>query len=302
MTPRQRAAYVTYRGLCAALQVFPDFVALRIATVSGWLMSHVWRRKRSLLRRTFGRVLGSGASSAAVERCVRAAFHSYAHYWVDSARLGALPSERLMAGWAVEGVEHLRAAHARGKGVVLVLPHLGSWEYAGRVMAETGFPMAAVAEVLEPPELFRWFVAQREQLGISIIPLEAGKSGDLLRALAAGKVLCLLADRDLAGNGVKLDFFGEETTLPGGPATLALRSGAALVTCAVYHYPGRKHFAVINPEIECSRTGSLRSDVGRITREIARHLEVLIRRAPEQWHMFQPDWPADRAEAVGAGD
>jgi lauroyl/myristoyl acyltransferase len=296
MTPRQRAAYLTYRGLSAALQVFPDSIASSIATISGWLMWRVWRDKRALLRRTFRRVLGSAASEVALERCIRDAFHSYAHYWVDSSRLGAMPSERLMAGWAVQGLDNLREALGRGKGIVLVLPHLGSWEYAGRVMAEQGFPMAAVAEVLEPQELFRWFVDQREKLGISIIPLQAGTGGELLRALSAGKILCLLADRDLAGNGVKLDFFGEETTLPGGPATLALRSGAALVSCAVYHYPGRKHFAIINPAIDCTRTGNLRADVARITREFAGQLEDLIRRAPEQWHMFQPNWPADRRD------
>jgi phosphatidylinositol dimannoside acyltransferase len=291
---RPHAVYLTYRGLCTALQVFPDPAASLIATVSGHLMWHVWRGKRPLLRRNFRRVLGADASPAELERCVRGAFHSYAHYWVEAARTGATPSRKLLAHWEIEGIEHLRKATDRRKGVVLVLPHLGNWEYGGRVLAETGFDMSAVAEVLEPPELYEWFVAQRERLGIEIFALRPGMSGELLKALAAGKVLCLLADRDLAGNGIPVEFFGEETTLPAGPATLALRSGAALVTCAVYHEPATgRHFAVVNPEIDCSRKGTLREDVARLTRQVAAEMEGFIRRAPEQWHMFQPNWPSD---------
>ena len=295
MKPRPRTVYLTYRGLSSALQVFPEPVASFIATVSGRLMWHLWRRKRPLLRRNFGRVLGPDASPAELERCVRSAFDSYAHYWVESARLGALPSRKLMAHWDSEGEEHLRKAADRGKGVVLVLPHLGNWEYAGRVMAERGFDMSAVAEVLEPPELYEWFVGQRERLGIDIYAMRAGMTGELLKALAAGKVLCLLADRDLAGSGIPVVFFGEETTLPAGPATLALRSGAALVTCAVYHDPRRgRVFGSINPEIDCTRRGTLRQDVARLTQQVAAEMEDFIRRSPEQWHMFQPNWPSDR--------
>jgi KDO2-lipid IV(A) lauroyltransferase len=293
--PRPHAVYLTYRGLCGALQVVPGPAASAIASVSGWLMWHVWRGKRPLLRRNFRRVLGPQASPVELERCVRGAFHSYAHYWVEAARTGSLSHRKLLANWGIEGLEHVREALGRGRGVVLALPHLGNWEYGGRVFAEIGIPMAAVAEVLEPPELYEWFVEQRERLGIEIFALRAGMSGELLKALAAGKALCLLADRDLAGNGVVVDFFGEETTLPGGPATLALRSGAALATCAVYHDPRTgRHFAHVNPEIDCTRQGTVREDVARITRQIAAEMEVLIRRAPEQWHMFQPNWPADR--------
>lgn len=299
MNGRQRAVYGTYRGLAAALQLFPAPVAAGIATAAGAVMSEVWRAKRPLLRRNLRRVLGPEAPPAAVERCVRGAFDSYARYWVESARLAAIPRERLLADWSIDGMEHIDAALARGKGVVLVLPHLGSWEYAGHVMAEQGYPMSAVAEVLQPPELFRWFVDQRERLGISIVPLEAGSTGTLLRLLAENRILCLLADRDLGGHGVPVTFFGEETTLPAGPATLALRSGAALLTCAAYHHPGARpaHFAIVNPEIDTTRRDALRKDVARLTAEYAAELEVLIRRAPEQWHLFQPNWPSDRADA-----
>jgi lauroyl/myristoyl acyltransferase len=294
---RPRAAYLTYRGLGGALQAVPAPAAKLIATAAGWTMSQVWRRKRPLLRRNFRRVLGPGASPQLIEQYVRRAFDSYARYWVESARLTKVPSQRLERVFNIDGYEHILEAEKAGKGVILVLPHVGNWEYAGRWMAEHGHRMVAVAEVLEPPELYAWFVSQRAALGLEIVPLGGGTSGAVLRLLARGSVVCLLADRDLGGKGIEVEFFGEKTTLPAGPAMLAIRSGAALFTCATYHWPGEHHFALVNPAVDTTRTGSLRQDVARVTEQIAREMEDLIRRAPEQWHLFVPNWPSDRPEA-----
>ena len=87
--------------------------------------------------------------------------------------------------------------------------------------------------------------------------------------------------------------------MPAGPATLALRTGARLVTGAVYSGPGRDHRAIVEPPLDTTRQGSLRPDVARLTQEIATRFEGLIRRAPEQWHVFQPLWLADRPGGGG---
>ena len=154
--------------------------------------------------------------------------------------------------------------------------------------------MTAVAERLEPEQLYEWFIDQRSAMGLSIVPLDAEAGGLLIKTLRNGGLVGLLCDRDLIGNGVEVEFFGETTTLPAGPATLALRTGATLITAAVYSGPGPNHHAIISAPIDTSRTGSFRTDVSRITQEIARHFEDYIGRAPEQWHMFQPNWPSDR--------
>jgi KDO2-lipid IV(A) lauroyltransferase len=182
----------------------------------------------------------------------------------------------------------------------MALPHVGSWEWGGAWLDDIGFHMTAVAEILEPKELFDWFIDQRSAMGLTIVPLDAHASTIVSKTLREGGLVGLLCDRDLVGNGVEVEFFGERTTLPAGPATLALRTGATLITTVVYEGPHRQHHAVISAPIDTSRSsGSLRKDVGRITQEIAHHFEEYIRRAPEQWHIFQPNWPSDReAEAA----
>jgi KDO2-lipid IV(A) lauroyltransferase len=128
----------------------------------------------------------------------------------------------------------------------------------------------------------------------------------VLKALRAGRLVGLLCDRDLVGNGVAVEFFGERTTMPAGPATLALRSGATLLPTVVYSGPGLYHTAVISSPLDTTRSASLRKDVARLTQEIATQFEIFVRRAPEQWHLFQPNWPSERppvgAKAQGAAE
>ena len=115
----------------------------------------------------------------------------------------------------------------------------------------------------------------------------------LIRALKENHLAGLVSDRDIVGNGVEVEFFGEKTTMPGGAATLALRTGAPLVPVVVYSGPGSWHTGVVHEPIETVRLGTLRQDIARVTQELATVFEHDIRRHPEQWHLYQPNWPSD---------
>jgi len=288
-------AYWTYRGLTAALKAVPAPFAGGLATLSGFTMSELfWRKKRPVIRANLRRVVGPAVSETALERLVTEAFDSYARYWVESARLVSMRPAEVFRRFSIEGFDRVEEEMAKHRGVILALPHFGFWDLGGAWLTLKGYPMTTVAESLEPPDLFDWFKAQREALGLTIHGFGPDTSGRLASALRAGRLVGLVADRDLVGNGVEVEFFGERTTLPGGAAVLALRTGAPLFPSIVYQRPGGKGHGVIRPPLEFERSGSLRADVTRLTRMLAAEFEDLIRQAPEQWHMFQPNWPSDR--------
>jgi KDO2-lipid IV(A) lauroyltransferase len=191
-----------------------------------------------------------------------------------------------------EGVEHVSEARDKGNGVIIAMPHTGNWDLAGAWLARL-FPCTAVVERLDPPELYEWFTVVRQRLGFATVPLGPQAGAALMRTLRGNGVVGLLCDRDIGGTGVEVDFFGERTKLPGGPATLALRSGAAILPAAAYFDDEFGHRGVICPPLPVERTGRLRDDVVRVTQDLTRKLEMLIRRAPTQWHNFQPTWPSD---------
>ncbi len=301
--PRGRFAYHLYRTLGRALAGVPEPVAMGAGRAVGAVLARAQHDQRSMVARNLRRVLGPDVDDGELDRWARRAFDAYARYWVEGARLGSMPRAEVLQRFVVveDGFRHLVTGMEAGRGVVMALPHVGSWEFGGAFLAGAGYPMTSVAERLEPEALFDHFVAERAAMGLTIVPLDGGSGGTLLRTLKAGGMVGLLCERDLTGTGVEVELFGERTTMPAGPATLALRTGATLVTSAVYSGPGRDHHAVVEEPIDLTRTGSLRADVQRVTQCIATRLEGLIRRAPEQWHAFQPVWPSDRSpSAAGA--
>ena len=250
-------------------------------------------QRRRVVARNLARVEGRRLGPGEQRRRVARAFEWYARYYHESFRLPDLSAEKIDRGFGYEGFGQVEAACAKGQGPILALPHLGTWEWAAFWLTLVpGYKMTAIVEPLEPPELFEWFVEFRESLGMNIVPLgpEAGKAS--VTALDNGEVLCLVADRDLQGKGVPVEFFGERTTLPAGPATLALRTGSPLLPTAVYWRDGTR-WGHVMPAIDTSRHNRLREDVARVTQDLAIAFESLISAAPEQWHMFQPNWPSD---------
>jgi lauroyl/myristoyl acyltransferase len=252
--------------------------------------------KRMVVERNLRRIYGPDLRGPRLSQKVARTFDSYARYYYDSFRLPRMSAARIAAGIEVDGIEHLEEAMAEDAvGPVLALPHLGGWEWAAAWITQVrGWGLAAVVEEIEPPELFEWFLEFRKGLGMNIIPLGPDAAARVAQAALDMEIVCLLCDRDIVGNGVEVEFFGELTTLPAGPAVMALRTGCRLLPTAVYFEPGDGVRGCVRPPIDTTRQGRLREDVTRVTQLLAAELEVLIRRAPEQWHLLQPNWPSDR--------
>jgi phosphatidylinositol dimannoside acyltransferase len=280
-----------FKTLGAVMERLPE--RFDVALAKG-LAKTVGRRTtgaRTNLRTNLAHALRADTAldATTLERFVERAFESYGQYWAEGAKLPGIKPENVFARFRIaEGLEYLYDAKATGRGTIIALPHIGSWEWGGSYLNSLGLGMTAVAEDLEPPELFEWFKTKRESIGIRIEPLDDHAGTVLLQTLKEGGVIGLLCDRDIQGNGIEVEFFGERVPLPAGPATLALRTGATLVAAACYSGPGRDHFAVVTPPIAAERLGRLREDVTRVTQSLAVELEGLIRRAPEQWHVLQP--------------
>jgi phosphatidylinositol dimannoside acyltransferase len=285
-----------FKTLGAVMERTPERVDVTLAKSLAKVVGRRTKGARANLRTNVAHALADGDAleSATLERFVERGFESYGQYWAEGAKLPGIKPENVFARFRIgEGLEYLYDAKAKGLGTIIALPHIGSWEWGGSYLNSLGLGMTAVAEDLEPPELFEWFKAKRESIGIRIEPLDEHAGTVLLQTLKDGGVIGLLCDRDIQGNGIEVEFFGERVRLPAGPATLALRTGATLVGAACYSGPGRDHFAVITPPIAAERVGRLREDVTRVTQALAVELEGLIRRAPEQWHILQPRFEGD---------
>jgi KDO2-lipid IV(A) lauroyltransferase len=283
-------AYLLYRAGRSVAGAIPDVFAMRAAEGAGLAVAKLNAKRREVVRRNLARVVGPDVLEATIDE----AFRSYARYWIEALRLPKPGLEEISRRTTVEGLEHLERYRVAGRGVLIVLPHVGSYDVAGAWIASLGWKIIAVAEELEPPELFEMFRDLRRGVGVEIVPAGKGSTARaLLSALRGGSAVGLVADRDISGSGIEVEFFGEKTLIPNGPAVLALRTGAPLAVGALFQRPGgRYHGVVLDPiDVEAGRAEPDR--VRTLTEQVVARMEELIRREPGQWHLFQPNWPSD---------
>lgn len=295
MLSQQLAAYRAASAVACAL---PGETACFLGKAVGRTIAGLpdYDGRRAVVASHMARVAGRPLRRREARSQVGEVFANYGRYWAESLRLPLLSPREVADGIVTVGLEHLDAALAGGRGVIVAAPHLGGWEWGAIYLVTRRIPVTVAVEPLEPPEVFEWFVAFRRRLGMNVVPVGPGAAAAIVRALADNHAVCLLSDR-LVGQaaGVEVDFFGAKLVLPAGPVTLSLRSGAPLLAAAIYY--GRKagsHTLVFCPPLDLSGiTGRFREQVRLGTQELAHQLEALVRQAPTQWHLLQPNWPDD---------
>ena len=229
-----------------------------------------------------------------LDALVRAGMRSYMRYYCDAFRLADRTQDELAAAVRMVGDEPVREALATGSGCVVFLGHLGNWDTAGAWSSGHLAPVTTVVERLEPEEVFRDFLAFRESLGMTIIPLTG--AGDpftaLKQALGRGAFVALLADRDLTRNGVEVELCGHRARMARGPAALSIMTKAPLFTAAVWYedaagQPAGKRVVIEMTPVPTPAEGSTRDKVQTMTQACATLLGDAITRHTEDWHMLQ---------------
>jgi KDO2-lipid IV(A) lauroyltransferase len=243
------------------------------------------------LRKNLARVMGTTPADVP-DALIRASVASYARYWREAFRLPTMNQAALAKRLdrVFIGAEKFADAHRKGRGAVIALPHSGNWDMAGVWLAQNYGTFTTVAERLKPESLYDRFIAYRESLGFEVLPLTGGPRPPmeiLAERLRANRFVCLMADRDLTRSGVQVNFFGEPTRLPAGPARLAVETGAPLHPAHVY-YDGDDCVVQIDDALDTDS-----GDVGVITQALADRFAVNIAAHPADWHMLQPQWLAD---------
>jgi len=290
---KQLAGYAAYRLASAFFGALPEPVMRRMGEGLGWLGSFAAPAKVALVRRHLARVVGEDEATTGR---VRRMFASYGRYWAEVFWVRPRRIDAILEHSEVEGEEHIAAARSAGTGVIVALPHLGNWEAAGPQASRLGIPVLAAAEALPNPRIVDWFITTRGRLGIEVVIVGRDRMATqrLIERLRRGGAVALVSDRDLAGHGVEVEIFGERTTLPAGPVALADRTGAVLLPVGCYFKRHRGHRFVVRPPIVIPPLPDKDARIAAATQAFAAELELLIRQAPEQWHLFQPNWPSDR--------
>ena len=277
-----------------AVRRMPEPVAAEIFNL---IAERLWRRHGRGVRqleKNLRRVVGDDVPDDELRALSRRCLRSYMRYWMEVFRLPAMSRERILSGMRVTGADPVFKDLDARRGVILALPHMGNYDHAGAWIALSGAPFTTVMERLRPESLYDRFVAYRESLGMEVLAAtgDGGVFETLAARLEAGRLVCLVADRDLTASGIEVEFFGRPARFPAGPAALAVRTGAALRPVTLW-YEGEHWGARVHDEIPVPETGGRPERVLAMTQRLAGEFAEGIAAHPEDWHMLQRVWSED---------
>jgi KDO2-lipid IV(A) lauroyltransferase len=216
------------------------------------------------------------------------AMRSYMRYWCDTFRFPDWSTQRVRETVTVKNEHLLLDAIAAKTGVIVCLPHAGNWDHAGAYFCAKGIHLVTVAEHLKPEKLFLKFLSYRQAMGMEVLPLDGRVLGTLAQRLRQGALVALVADRDLSRSGIDVTFFGGPARMPAGPALLAMKTSAPLITAFVSYTDSGIHIDF--NEVAIPNSGSDEDRVLEVVQIMAKQFEDGISEHPQDWHMLQRIW------------
>ena len=240
------------------------------------------------LRSNYKRVVPS-ISNSALEALTKEGMRSYLRYWFDTFRLNKWSKSRIIETTFVVRENLLRDPIETKKGCIIALPHAGNWDHAAAYFCSTGIPITAVVERLKPEAIFKKFLAYRQSIGIEAISHREKTIPILMERLNQGKLVALVADRDMSRNGIEVNFLGGIAKMPAGPAILAIKSGSPLVT-AYIRYLDEGIEITFDETIQLPISGSEEEQIRIVTQSMADNFAKRIQDSPVDWHMLQRIW------------
>jgi Kdo2-lipid IVA lauroyltransferase/acyltransferase len=282
--------YATARTLLTGLGLMPRTAAVAMGRGAAGLFYLFGGR----LRRTGERNLKLAfpeLSATERSRILRASFQSLGRLLGEFSQLPRTTPTTLRRFIHCEGLENLEAAQRRGHGVILFTGHLGSWELSSFALSAFGYPMSFLVRRMDNPKIEPLVDRTRTRFGNRSIDKRAA-ARPMLRTLREGGTLGLLVDLNtLPHEGVFVDFFGIPASTTASLATLALRTGAAVLPVFVPWDAERQRFVLrIDPPLEIASTGEMESDVRKLTAQFTSVIETYVRRYPEQWLWIHKRW------------
>ena len=280
--------YLLYLFAWKLIAVLPEKSAYKLAD---YVSDRIYKKNGKGIKRlrgNYGRVMPE-YSSQKLEELTKLGMRSYLRYWFDTFRLSKWSKNRIISTTQVIRENLLRDPIQSKQGCIVALPHAGNWDHAAAYFCSTGITLTAVVEKLKPEAIFKKFLAYRESIGIEAISHKEKTIPILTERLQAGKLIALVADRDMSRNGIEVNFFGKTSKMPSGPAILAIKTGAPLITAYVGYTPGGIEI-IFDETLKPTNSGSEEEQIKIITQSMADNFAKRIKENPVDWHMLQRIW------------
>lgn len=275
--------YTALRTAGCLLGLVPVRLLNRIAMALGAFAYDVIGIRKDITLQNLRRAFGGSLGEEEIERIARESYGNIGLTFIEMMILPRL-KKRIPDIVDISEITVLERCLERGRGLVLVSGHYGSWELNGAALGLAGLPMTVVGKRQSNPYVDKFVTQYRSDMGMKMVT-HGAPIKQLLRALKNGEIVGLISDQDSGKRGIFVDFFGEKASTPAGAAQLSIKYRAPIVLSTTTRTsPG--NYVMSAKEIEVREDDT----VEELTRRYTEALEHVIRRHPEQYFWMHRRW------------
>ena len=251
-----------------------------------------------MVLRNLTRVFGEQMTAEEIEQLAKNVFKMMGKNGGDLLRaLPIVTLDKFKKIVTIEGEEHLKAAVAKGKGVILLTGHVGAFEFVGSFAGLSGYNPLGLGTALKDEKLNQLLLLNRTSRGIE--PVQRGKETfKLIKGLKSGRLIIMLIDQDTKVKSRFVNFLGKPASTPIGAALMAQKTGAAVVPVYISMQPDHSQLLRVHPEVPIYSTGDEEHDLIQNTQRISDTTEAAILKNPEQWVWVHERWKTKPGEEL----
>lgn len=288
--------FIIYRIAKGLALILPIRVGYSIATFLAVLQFYLSKKDREVVLDNLRAVLKVD-DDLMLRRLAKKTFINFAKYLIDFFRFSKLDRSYIESNVKIIGRDILDGALEGGKGVIALSAHIGNYELGGAIVALLGYPLNVVALDHKNRLVNNFFIKQRQTARMNVISMGAALK-KCYGCLTKGEILALLGDRDFSNHGIRVKFFGRDSLIPKGAATLSLQTGASVVPTFIIRLSDDTFQFTFEKPISYSATGNADEDAQRIIENCIKVIEEYVRRYPSQWFMFRRFWIQEKDKII----
>ena len=242
-------------------------------------------KNRKLAIRNLRLALGFEISEKQLQHIVKQSFMTMGQAVMDTIYFRKFSNDEIEKTIPIEGIENLKKALAKGKGIIVVSAHLGSFTLIGSRLSVAGYPTSMIARHMRDEKLEKEFVEICRLVGQKVIfnnPIMAFYRR-CRRTLSRNELVLIMVDQNFGAEGVPVKFFNRQAMVPSGSAVLSMRTGAEIVPIFMVKNENNMNVLKIEPAINVSSTDDVEVDTKAYLQAVVDVIEKYIRDYPGQW-------------------
>lgn len=280
--------YILFRLFGPLIRNLPLKVGMFLGARLGELLYYFDLKHKAIVYANIKTALAAKIPPVKISNLTKEFYRSFGQNLIEIFFIPLINKEYINKYINIEGLEYITEGFRRGKGLILLGMHEGSWELSNIICAILGFPFSLFIGDLRHPRLDRLLNLYRRQKGCKLIQRK-NQIRQLIQVLKNNEAIGMTVDQG-GKDGTLVKFLGKEASMSSGAVRLALKYDVAIIPAFYTRISGPYIKIIIEPPFKIKKTQNKETDIRNNLQELVHIFEKYILKYPQEYLWSYKIW------------